>query len=215
MRAANVYTRFDWPYDDALLWMEESRARVLEGGPMCIGVGSHREEVVTLGRNAPEDQLLARDALLRRGALLRRVERGGGATAHGPGQVVVYPVVSLPALGLDVPALTCAFERSVIRLLADRGIVANADRVDRGVYVDGAKVASLGFRVTKGVVTHGLALNVDNDLSLFSLIAPCGHVGQPMTSLAALCPHGSVDVAEISSCLISHLAEECVLELRL
>lgn len=170
--------------------MHAARDRVIAGGRATIFVGEHREEVVTLGRHAPESQLVFRDLLAARGAIVRRVERGGGATAHGPGQLVVYPVLHLERTGLDVRSLTCALLEAARLVALEHGVpdpaVATAAG-GAGLYVGkgagGAKLASVGFRVQKGVVTHGLAINVDNDLSLFDLIAPCGVRSQPMASL--------------------------------
>lgn len=209
---ARDYLRERWPYDEALQWMDATRERVLAGGVMALGVGSHDREVITLGRHAPETQLLAPDALAARGVLVRRVERGGGATAHGPGQLVLYPVLSLPALALDVPRFTSRLERAVVDLLVELGIEAVPGQRARGVYVGGAKVASIGFRVVRGVVTHGLALNVCNDLSLFRLIDACGQGGQPVTSVAVLRPALNVDMREIARCLTSHVRRHCMLE---
>lgn len=181
---AELYVQLRWPYDDALRWMEAMRERVLAGGAMAIGVGEHEREVVTLGRHTPDDDVLAPSALEERGARVVRIERGGGATAHGPGQLVCYPIVNLARLGLDVPGLTSALELAVVDVLRALGVEGAPGGEERGVYVGHAKVASVGFRVVRGVVTHGLALNLDNDLSLFELIATCGRAGRPMTSVA-------------------------------
>jgi lipoate-protein ligase B len=182
-RAASLHVAMAWPYDEALAFLEQHKAAVLEGCPMVLAAGEHDREVITLGRHTPPSDLLDPAALEARGVLLRRVERGGGATAHGPGQLVVYPVISLPRLGLDVPGLTGALEASAVALLAELGIEAHASREDRGVYVGGAKIGSVGFRVTQGVITHGMALNVSNKLDLFGLIATCGVRSRPMTSV--------------------------------
>lgn len=198
--------------------MNEARDAVIAGAPPRIFVGEHDGEVVTLGRHAPEAQLVMRSALEARGVIVRRVERGGGATAHGPGQLVVYPVLHLERTGLDVRSLTCALleaARDVAREIA--GIHRAEVRTEAGgagVFVDGAKLASVGFRVEHGVVTHGLSLNVDNDLSLFALIAPCGVSSQAMASLRT---HGdfvapvprSLDL--VAKCLGFHVARRCVL----
>ena len=207
----------DWPYDDALDAMRAARERVRDGGAMTLFVGSHREHVVTLGRHAPEDQLLAhRDVLAARGVLVRRVERGGGATAHEPGQLVVYPVLSLARVGLTVRSLTDALERALVDVLAAHGVTAAGDPVRRGVYVEGAKVGSLGFRVEDGVVTHGASLNVDNDLALFDLIAPCGMRGLSTTSLRRLAAaqgagSAGLDLEQEAMRLARKVADACML----
>lgn len=198
-----IELRLDWPYDDALREMALARDRVIAGGSGCIFVGSHREEVVTLGRHAPDSQLIARAALEERGVLVRRIDRGGGATAHGPGQLVVYPVIHLERSRLNVRSLTCALLAAARDLALEHGV--DPEIGDAGLFLGGAKLASVGFRVERGVVTHGLALNVDNDLGLFQLIAPCGVRAQPMASLAV--PLRS----DLAARLGFHVATRCVL----
>lgn len=172
-----------WSYDDALAWMEDAWAGVVDGGPMQVAVGSHREEVITLGRHAPEEQIRDRARLEARGARVVRVARGGGATAHGPGQLVLYPVVNLRTLGCSVPRFCWLLEESVLRLLDEEGLVGHRLEGLPGVYVEERKVASLGFRSRRGVVTHGLAVNASNDLGLFQTIAACGEDTREVTSL--------------------------------
>ncbi|WP_018953237.1 lipoyl(octanoyl) transferase LipB [Thioalkalivibrio sulfidiphilus] len=114
------------------------------------------------------------------------VDRGGQVTYHGPGQAVLYVLVDLRRRGLGVRALVTLLEQAVIAFLADHGIRAEARPDAPGVYVDGAKIAALGLRVRRGASYHGLALNVDPDLSAFARINPCGYEGLETTSLKAL-----------------------------
>lgn len=110
-----------------------------------------------------------------------KTDRGGQITYHGPGQVVLYLLLDLRRRGLSVRALVRMMERAVVDLLASHGIAA-AGRVDApGVYVNGAKIAALGLRVKNGCCYHGLAFNVDMDLSPFSVIDPCGYSGLAVT----------------------------------
>jgi lipoyl(octanoyl) transferase len=115
-----------------------------------------------------------------------KVDRGGQVTYHGPGQVVAYPLLDLRRAGLGVKRLVNLLERAVMELLDGYGILCEARKGAPGVYVDGAKVASLGLRVRRGCSFHGLALNVNMDLEPFSRINPCGYPGLAVTSLAEL-----------------------------
>jgi lipoyl(octanoyl) transferase len=114
-----------------------------------------------------------------------QVDRGGEITYHGPGQVVLYTLVDLARRGIKVKQFVAMLEQSVIDLLGSRAEsgVERAQRVAGapGVYVNGAKVAALGIRVSRGCAYHGLALNVDMDLTPFSAINPCGHPGMQVT----------------------------------
>jgi len=113
-------------------------------------------------------------------------DRGGQVTYHGPGQVVAYVLVDLRRAGLGVKGLVRLLEAAAIALLDGYGIHARARPDAPGVYVQGAKIAALGLRVRRGCSYHGLALNVDMDLTPFQRINPCGYPGLAVTQLADL-----------------------------
>lgn len=113
-----------------------------------------------------------------------QANRGGQATYHGPGQLVVYLLVDLRRKNLGVRALVDIIEQSIVALLAGYAIAAQADPAAPGVYIDGRKIAALGLRVRRGCSFHGLALNIDVDLAPFSRINPCGYAGMTVTRLA-------------------------------
>ena len=115
-----------------------------------------------------------------------QVDRGGQVTYHGPGQVVIYCLLDVRRLGLSVRGLVTALEQAVIELLAAHGITAQARPDAPGVYIDDAKVASLGLRLRQGRSYHGLSLNVDMDLEPFTRINPCGYPGLRVTQLRDL-----------------------------
>lgn len=134
-----------------------------------------------------------------------QVDRGGQVTYHGPGQLVVYLLLDVRRLGFGVRELVSRMERTLIALLASYGVTAAAKPDAPGVYVDGAKIASLGLRIRKGCSFHGLALNVDMDLRPFERINPCGYAGLPMTQL---CDHaGPIEFAEVSARLRAQLVK--------
>ncbi|MNF39477.1 Octanoyltransferase [compost metagenome] len=115
-----------------------------------------------------------------------QVERGGQVTYHGPGQLVAYLMLDLRRLGLGVRELVTALERSLVDVLATYGVEAAPKADAPGVYVQGDKIASLGLRVSRGCSFHGLALNVDMDMSPFWRINPCGYAGLKMVQLKDL-----------------------------
>jgi len=114
------------------------------------------------------------------------IDRGGQVTYHGPGQLVVYPLLDLKRLKLGVRALVEALENSVIDTLAGYGIQAHGHRDAPGVYVDARKVCSIGIRIRRGCSYHGIAFNVAMDLEPFQRINPCGYAGLEMTQVSAL-----------------------------
>lgn len=115
-----------------------------------------------------------------------QVDRGGQVTYHGPGQLMVYPLIDIARLGIGVRELVTLLEEITVATLADWGIDAAPRRDAPGVYVAGKKIASLGLRVRRGRAYHGLAINVDMDLSPFQRINPCGYAGMPVTRLSDL-----------------------------
>ncbi|QJD58934.1 lipoyl(octanoyl) transferase LipB [Pseudomonas sp. gcc21] len=135
------------------------------------------------------------------------VERGGQVTYHGPGQLVAYLLIDIRRLGIGVRELVTAMEQSLVDLLAEYGVCA-APRADApGVYVDDAKIASLGLRIRRGCSFHGLALNVDMDLEPFSRINPCGYAGLAMTQMRGLVSPPP-DMTEVGTRLATHLKKQ-------
>ncbi len=137
--------------------------------------------VFTLGLNADRSHLLSPGDIP-----VVPVDRGGQVTYHGPGQLMIYPLIDLKRGGLGVRDLVTALEQSVVDLAAGYGIRA-ASRADApGVYVDGKKIASVGLRIRRGASFHGMALNVDVDVEPFSRINPCGFADLEVCSLRSL-----------------------------
>lgn len=139
------------------------------------------DPVFTLGMNADPSHVLAAGDIP-----VVRIDRGGQVTYHGPGQLVVYPLIDVRRAGLGVRELVTALERTVIEYAAGFGIRAECRANAPGVYVDGAKLASVGLRIRRQGSYHGLALNVSMDLAPFQRINPCGYAGLSMTQLSAL-----------------------------
>ena len=154
--------------------------------------------VFTLGANASRSHLIAPGEIP-----VVEIDRGGQVTYHGPGQLVVYPLIDLKRLGLGIRDFVGALERAVIDLAHEYGIAAQCRRGAPGVYVDGAKLASLGVRVRRNGSYHGLALNVALDLEPFARINPCGYQGLRMTQLAQL--GGPASVTQAAAALEPHL----------
>jgi lipoyl(octanoyl) transferase len=146
--------------------------------------------VFTLGMNASRAHVLAPGDIP-----VVQIDRGGQVTYHGPGQLLVYPLIDLRRAGLGIRDLVTALERSVIDVAAEHGIAAESRRNAPGVYVGGKKLASVGIRVRRGASYHGLAVNVSLDLEPFARINPCGYEGLQMTQLSELGGPDSVDLA--------------------
>jgi lipoyl(octanoyl) transferase len=156
--------------------------------------------VFTLGVNASREHLLAPGDIP-----VVQIDRGGQVTYHGPGQLMVYPLIDLRRAKLGVRSLVSALEQSVVDVAAHFGISA-ASRADApGVYVDGVKLASVGLRIRRGASFHGMALNVDVDLEPFTRINPCGFSDLSVTDLAAL--GGAENLSDVQERLLPHLLQ--------
>lgn len=156
--------------------------------------------VFTLGLNGNRDHVLAPGDIP-----VIHVDRGGQVTYHGPGQLVVYPLVDLRRLRLGIRDLVCALERAVRDTVKHYGITAETRLDAPGVYVEGRKLASLGLRVRRGCSYHGLAFNVNMDLEPFARINPCGFEGLEVTQLVDL--GGPGDLATVATDLKPALLE--------
>lgn len=145
--------------------------------------------VMTFGRKAARENLLVPEETLRKkGIDCVATDRGGDVTYHCPGQLVGYPIIALRRRGLTIGTYVRKLEAGIIGVLRQLGIEAATKRGMVGVWVGERKIASIGTRVSKGVSTHGFALNVENDLAPFCYIHPCGMQGTKMTSVIKEAP---------------------------
>ena len=158
--------------------------------------------VFTLGMNASHDHVITPGDIP-----VVQVDRGGQVTYHGPGQLMIYPLIDLKRAKLGVRDLVTALEQCVVDLAADFDIVAASRKDAPGVYVDGKKIASVGIRVRRGASYHGMALNIDVELEPFSRINPCGFVDLEVIDLKTLGITACRDEiqAGVQKHLISHL----------
>jgi lipoyl(octanoyl) transferase len=161
--------------------------------------------VFTLGLNASPEHLLETGDIP-----VVQIDRGGQVTYHGPGMLMVYPLIDLKRLGLGVRDLVTALEQSVVDLAAGYGIGARAKPDAPGVYVADTKFASVGLRIRRGASYHGMALNVCVDLEPFLRINPCGYAGLEMTDLATL--GGDSDLDTVRDKLLPHFLRHLRLE---
>lgn len=156
------------------------------------------EPVFTLGLNSAPEHLLATGDIP-----VVQIDRGGQVTYHGPGQLMIYPLIDIRRANIGVRELVTALEQCVVDLASEFGIEA-ASRCDApGVYVDGVKLASIGLRIRRGASFHGMALNVDVDLEPFSRINPCGFKGLEVTDLNRLSAEKNLDA--VRDRLLPHL----------
>jgi lipoyl(octanoyl) transferase len=154
--------------------------------------------IFTLGLNAKREHVKSAGDIP-----VLQIDRGGQVTYHGPGQLVVYPLIDLRRRELGVRQLVMALENAVVSYVAELGVRASGSREAPGVYVDGSKLASIGLRVRRGASYHGLAFNVTLDLEPFERINVCGYPGLTVTRLADLCD--ACDVESVARALTPHL----------
>ncbi len=176
-------------HGEAMKRQKELVRAIVAGGPSTLVLCEH-PVTLTLGRASHErNLLLPLEELERRGFCVAHVDRGGDVTLHAPGQLVVYPVVDLKAMGRDLGAYLRKLEQASVAFLRDFDIVARGDEGRRGVWVGDEKIASIGIGVSRWVTYHGVAVNIATDLSLFKVIRPCG-LDVRMTSVEQLTGQG-------------------------
>ena len=185
------------PYTEGLAVQEATHQQVRDGGPPTILACEH-DPVFTMGRRSSSAEILDPGPIP-----IVEVKRGGRVTYHGPDQAVVYPILPLRELELGVQAYIRILEEASIRSLADHSIMADRDQVNAGVWVGDEKITAIGVHVGRGITTHGLALNVQTDLSAYQRFVPCGLAFHGVTSMAQLIdePPSVVDMA-------SHVANQ-------
>ena len=172
------------PYADVLALQRALHARVAAGECDDTWILVEHEPVITLGRNAKREHVLAgAAALAARGIEVFEVERGGDVTYHGPGQVVVYPISRLERFREVVP-LVNALEDAALACCARFGVAAERWSEHRGIYVGTGQIAAVGLAVKRMTSLHGIALNAGTELDYATLISPCGLTGRGVTSLS-------------------------------
>jgi lipoate-protein ligase B len=199
------------PYTDAWKIQETAHENVLAGGPERIFLVEH-PPVITYGRRPGIDKhlLASKDQLEKLGVEIVQSDRGGDITFHGPGQLVVYPIIRLVDHRLSVSGYVHLLENIIISTLETFQLPTAADPSAVGVWTTGstcgpAKVCAIGVRIRRGVTLHGLALNVTTDLRFFDLIVPCGLQNRPVTSLQQQLGDRAPKIAEVKNTLIAQL----------
>ena len=174
----------------------------------CSGVVLMVEHppVFTLGQRGGMENLLVSPAFLdSAGIPVIQVERGGNITYHGPGQLVVYPVIDLKKAGISVAGYVEALEEVMIRTVADWNIAANRNPLGRGVWAGNAKLGSIGIRVRRTVAFHGMALNVSISMTPFEWINPCGIEGIRMTSMVQETTNKEISMTAVRRAVVMHI----------
>ncbi len=191
-RNANVWLSLDfervdyrhtWDLQEKLIMAR--RAGILHND---IVLFLEHDSVFTLGRRGGRECMLVSDAFLENAGIpIIQVERGGNITYHGPGHLVVYPIVDLQTAKIKVVDFVNALEEVMLQTAAVIGIPAERNDANRGIWVGSKKMGSIGIAVRRGISFHGLALNVQTDLAPFSWIQPCGLQNVAMTSMQQEC----------------------------
>ena len=164
-------------YLDTLQIQESLRNQVLKNNSNNFLIIVEHDHVYTLGKNANSSNVLNRICEI------IPTQRGGDVTYHGPGQLVAYPIINLKKRKIGVKSYVAMIEKLISNILFDYGLKPHVPIKETGVWIDDRKIASIGIHVSRGVTMHGLAINVNTDLSYFDNIISCGIEGVKMTSM--------------------------------
>ncbi|SMC44310.1 lipoyl(octanoyl) transferase [Desulfocicer vacuolatum DSM 3385] len=165
--------------------------------------------VFTLGkRGGRENLMVSEDFLKEQKVPVVQTGRGGNITFHGPGQLVVYPIMDLDRAGMGVADFVHLLEEIMIQMAGDVGVTARRSSANHGIWVENRKLGSIGLSITRGISFHGLALNANVDLTPFSWVNPCGLSGVSMTSLEnelqQKSPKGSISMPVVKESFVRH-----------
>jgi lipoate-protein ligase B len=196
-------------YRDAWDKQEQAHAEVLAGSPEQLLLVEH-PPVITFGRRAElegqKNLLAAKPMLDELGVEIVQSDRGGDVTFHGPGQLVVYPIIRLADHGLSVGGYVRLLQETVINVLREIGIESHRDEAI-GVWIGEAekveKICAVGVRVRRGITMHGLALNVTTDLRYFNLIVPCGIANRGVTSIQKILGDQTPPMQRVKQIMVS------------
>jgi lipoate-protein ligase B len=171
------------PYQRALDLQHKIHEAVVEKRSPGIILGLEHPPTITMGLHAKEQDLFVSGRMRENspGICLERTDRGGQITGHEPGQLVIYPILSIGRSG--VRKFVRLAEQATVQVLRNQGLESRTDSARPGVWIEDRKICALGFRIRKKVAMHGLALNINNDLSIFGNFIPCGLQGISMTSV--------------------------------
>ena len=177
-------------YGAGLRAQDEAVAEVAAIGGLGIVLGLEHRPVITLGKRGleGEDLRATPEEIAAAGVELFRSPRGGQATLHSPGQLVIYPCVSLARLGCGVRDYVAGLERTTQGFLAELGIDSRPGLDEPGLYTADGKIAYFGVKISRGITSHGVSINVLNDLNLFGLIRSCGKDGESFDRIASHVP---------------------------
>lgn len=174
-------------YKDAYRFQREIVDKVASGGLENTLIITEHESVITIGRQGSWDNILRpKEFLAEQGVQILDIDRGGDVTYHGPGQLVAYPIFKLENEAKDIHNFLDFLEEVGINFLAKYGVISVIRPGLRGIWVDKEKIGSIGIGIKKWVTYHGMAININPDLTPFSFIKPCGIEGVRVTSLQDL-----------------------------
>jgi lipoyl(octanoyl) transferase len=178
----STYYFKSWAYEQALGWMQQAYDEVVDNAAQIkIAHGSHDQKIITLGRSYKHNELENYERIKNTKIIV--TERGGGPTAHEPGQLVLYPVLNLITHKLSIKDLIYLVEQAMINFLACNNICAKRSKISHGIFVNNKKIGFVGMRIKNNVSYHGCAINIFNNAHIFKLFPPCNIANLPVTSL--------------------------------
>lgn len=203
----NVYQPGTVSYDQAYRLQQELRRRIINGRASETLLLLEHPPTVTIGKSgSPDNVLVSPERLAEMGVSLFFTDRGGDVTCHGPGQLVAYPIIDLGKRGRDARRYIYSLEETLLRTLAYFSIRGSRDEEHAGIWVENNEIAAIGINLRRWVSAHGLALNVNTEPRLFSLINPCGFSDRQATSISQLLAR-QINMKEVTEIFLTHFSE--------
>lgn len=208
MKACAIF--FDKPvrYADGVLLQQRLAAARATSRIADVVLFLEHHPVVTLGaRGRTDSMLVAPEELARRGIDFAIASRGGDATYHGPGQLIMYPILRLGSSEADAHGYLFNLEEVAIRTAADFGVTAFRRDGKNGAWAAQGKIAAIGFRLKRWITLHGMSFNVNPDLAGFGTIIPCGLQGEPVASLGSILGPGCPSLRDVRAAMLRHFQQ--------
>jgi len=216
MNKLKVINLYNTDYKEILELQRSLRKRRIAGEiDDCLLLVTHNH-VLTLGKRGKyENILISKEALLQKGINVYEIERGGDITYHGPGQLVIYPIIDLKNYKRDLRGFVDKLQNAVINLLHTHyNIDAHKESgVHTGVWVDKDKIAAIGLSLSKWVTMHGMAFNINTDLSYFDMIIPCGLTDRGVTSIKEI-KKQNIDFEKSANLFVEYFSKELNCEIQ-
>ncbi len=185
----HIYENYKWHYDQALHWLHHTYKLAKKKKHIFLALGSHSPSVITLGYNANHNHILNPLVINNNNIIIRKTKRGGGITIHMQGQLIIYTIISIPHFNININYFIKILETCMITTCKYWKINAYKQKSKIGIYIKYKKIGFIGLKNQYGIITHGISLNINNNIDIYAYFIPCNNNSTIITSLKEILNH--------------------------